>query len=300
MPHHQLRLLIALSCFCYTLFTAEALPHTKEPADFYIIRKSYPEIYFETSYDDSADDWKIIINNKTGTKTKSTALYWADGRLLPAETISEKNEYWPILYTYEKEIPDPSHFTQQHVEDIRKFTDAEKRSSINGTPLFFFNAIYDSATRFATEQHIKRLFFLGKTTNAHERLREPLARVETKIKALAKSDQEVENFITQLSSVESYNWREISDRSSRSFHSYGIAVDILPKGWKQKNIYWAWRRDIDPKNWMLLPLDKRWMPPRSVIKAFESEGFIWGGKWIVWDNMHFEYHPELINFNHIN
>lgn len=29
-------------------------------------------------------------------------------------------------------------------------------------------------------------------------------------------------------------------------------------------------------------------------KAFESEGFIWGGYWAIWDNMHFEYHPELI------
>ena len=24
-----------------------------------------------------------------------------------------------------------------------------------------------------------------------------------------------------------------------------------------------------------------------------SEGFIWGGYWAIWDNMHFEYHPEL-------
>ena len=34
-------------------------------------------------------------------------------------------------------------------------------------------------------------------------------------------------------------------------------------------------------------------PPAAVIKAFEDEGFIWGGRWAIWDNMHFEYHPEL-------
>jgi hypothetical protein len=31
-----------------------------------------------------------------------------------------------------------------------------------------------------------------------------------------------------------------------------------------------------------------------VIRAFEGEGFIWGGKWPWFDTMHFEYHPELI------
>ena len=30
------------------------------------------------------------------------------------------------------------------------------------------------------------------------------------------------------------------------------------------------------------------------IEIFEDEGFIWGGRWAVWDNMHFEYHPEII------
>ena len=35
------------------------------------------------------------------------------------------------------------------------------------------------------------------------------------------------------------------------------------------------------------------------IDIFEDEGFIWGGKWMIWDNMHFEYHPELILFNKI-
>ena len=40
-----------------------------------------------------------------------------------------------------------------------------------------------------------------------------------------------------------------------------------------------------------------WMPPQKVIEIFEEHGFIWGGKWIIWDNMHFEYRPEVILFN---
>ena len=48
---------------------------------------------------------------------------------------------------------------------------------------------------------------------------------------------------------------------------------------------------------MLIPLSKRWMPPKEVIRIFEEEGFVWGGKWTIYDNMHFEYHPELIYYN---
>ena len=49
---------------------------------------------------------------------------------------------------------------------------------------------------------------------------------------------------------------------------------------------------------MLTPLTSRWMPPYEIINIFEEEGFIWGGKWLIWDNMHFEYRPELIKYYH--
>ena len=115
-------------------------------------------------------------------------------------------------------------------------------------------------------------------------------------KELAKKDSEVNNFVKKLSSASGYYWRTIRDSGNKSFHSLGIAVDILPVGWNQKNIYWGWRRDLDPDNWMKTPLDRRWMPPKKVVDIFEKYGFIWGGKWVIWDNMHFEYHPELISY----
>ena len=40
------------------------------------------------------------------------------------------------------------------------------------------------------------------------------------------------------------------------------------------------------------PLQKTY--PAAIVKAFEDEGFIWGGKWHEYDLMHFEYRPELI------
>ena len=36
------------------------------------------------------------------------------------------------------------------------------------------------------------------------------------------------------------------------------------------------------------------MPPLAFVKAFEREGFVWGGKWLFFDTMHFEYRPEIL------
>lgn len=288
--------LLAL-CVFFTL-SPPLFPATRppEPEELNILRRAYPDILFDCVYDESHKDFKIEVTRKNSRSSQTATLYWADGKMLPLEKLGDKELYWNLMYRYAKDIPDPAKFSQEDIQRLRNFSSAENRSRQLGVSLEFFNVVYDSATRQSTESHIKSVAFLGKYTNAHEWIFEPLARVEAKILELAKTDGVVKNFVDTLVRADSYNWREIRDRSSRSFHSYGIAVDVLPHGWGQKNIYWEWRRDIDPDGWMTLPLDKRWMPPLKVIQAFESEGFIWGGKWPVWDNMHFEYRPELIEY----
>ena len=292
-------ILFRITAFCVfctrpgILFPA-ALP--SEPKELDILRRPYPDILFNCVYDETHKDFKIEITRKNSRAPQTATLYWADGKMLTLEKLGEKELYWNLMYRYAKDIPDPATFSQEDIQRLRNFSSAENRSKQRGVSLDFFNIVYDSATRQSTEAHIKSVSFLGKYTNAHEWIFEPLVRVENKIRELAKTDSGVKDFVDTLAQVDSYNWREVRDRGSRSFHSYGIAVDVLPRAWGQKNIYWAWRRDIDPDGWMTLPLDQRWMPPSKVIQAFESEGFIWGGKWPIWDNMHFEYHPELIAY----
>ena len=188
-------------------------------------------------------------------------------------------------------------FTEEDITRIKEFSNPKNRTEGKGTPQFLYNLIYNVETRVSTESHIKRHSFLKKNTNAHDMIHEKLDLVQADILNAAKKDTETKEFLEKLLSADSYAWRVISDSGNRSFHSMGLAIDVLPKGWGQKNLYWAWRRDIDPDNWMKLPLERRWMPSQKVIEIFEKHGFIWGGKWIIWDNMHFEYRPEVILFN---
>ena len=254
---------------------------------------SYPQVQFKKSFDKNVDDWKIEIS----VNEKNQTLYWADGKFLPLEELANKDSYSSLLYHYPKEVPNPKDFTEEDILRIKEFTNPKNRSEGKGSPQFLYNLIYEVETRTSTEANIKSHLFLGKRTNVHQFIHQKLNLVQRDIYEIAKTDSEVQTFLDKLDSADSYAWRVISDSGNRSFHSMGLAIDVLPKGWGQKNLYWAWRRDIDPQNWMLLDLDRRWMPPAKVIEIFERHGFIWGGKWIIWDNMHFEYRPEVILFN---
>jgi hypothetical protein len=70
-------------------------------------------------------------------------------------------------------------------------------------------------------------------------------------------------------------------------------VDLLEKAQAGMETYWQWTaaKGID---WHSVPVEKRQNPPVAVVRAFEEQGFIWGGRWPRYDTMHFEYHPELL------
>jgi hypothetical protein len=99
-----------------------------------------------------------------------------------------------------------------------------------------------------------------------------------------KDLKNVELYSKILKSCGGYFVRPIAGTTRWSTHSYGIAMDI--------NImeYWAWSSPGADNlyHWKNIM-------PMEIIDIFESEGFIWGGKWYHFDPMHFEYRPELLH-----
>ena len=296
-------------CFCPFLrkaaVSAESSDTKKnsqraEPEELEVFRKCYADVDFEAFFDEQKNDWLIKITapvfaEKTGDDNlKHTALWWADCRLLPESELENREKYWRLIYEYRK-LKDPEQMTAEEIERVRSFSSAENRQNSGGTPMFFYDFLYAAKSQIIIEDHIVATTFLGKGTKVHERIRPALKRVEARIYEHAEKDENTKAFIQGLKSADAYNWRVIQGTGRKSFHSYGIAVDLLPKRLNGKAIFWSWTRDKDPQNWMLTPLKNRWTPPQKVIEIFEEEGFIWGGNWVIFDNMHFEYHPELIN-----
>ncbi len=255
-----------------------------------VLRSAYPNIKIENIFDPTKSDWKIIISKDD----KTIELYWAEGRYLPANLLGSKEKYRKLIFYIPKKLADPASFSDAQIEEIRAFGSSESRETAPISATSFFEAIYDTSTRKDVERHITKTMFLGKQVSVHEEIVELLARVEEQILAAAQTDDAVKAFMESISSIEGYSWRQIRDTNGISFHSMGLAIDILPGSWQNKIIYWNWEKNKGNEDWMLIPLSERWMPPDIVIDIFEKEGFIWGGKWTVWDNMHFEYRPELI------
>ncbi len=274
------------------------LPFPKwwEPANLSVFREAYPDVKFVAEYDEEKQDYLIHIFTKKNEKLVETKLFWCEGRFLPENQIQDKENYRTMLYKYQREPKAPETFTEEDIELIKKFTSKENRANGAIDPPFLYNAIYDCETRGSTESHIVTVPFLTKSVNVHERIAEPLKKISEKIMALPK-DAEMEKFLSTLTRTDGFAWRTVRDTQSRSFHSVGLAIDVLPKGYYQRIIYWGWQKQLRPNDWFMTPLEKRWSPPKRVIKIFEEEGFIWGGTWAVWDNMHFEYHPELLIYS---
>ena len=271
------------------------------PSEYTLFKSCYPDLKFSERFDSKLKDWRVSVERPVSTKSQKTEtreFLWADGRMIPESELKNQKKYWSLLYSYDKYLRNPEDFTEEEIARMRKFGSTESRKSQAGSPMFFFDFLYDAYSQKSIERHIVKTTFLGKSTKVHERIEEPLKRVERKINA-AKGEKGVKEFLDTLASTDAYYWRFIANTDRKSFHSYGIAVDCLPKRLYGKQTYWSWAKDKFGDDWMLTPLSDRWMPPKKVVQIFEGEGFIWGGKWGIWDTMHFEYHPELIKFNGI-
>jgi hypothetical protein len=232
-------------------------------------------------------DWAVTVRDEW--------FYYADGRFLPENLRPHAGEYDRLpFYNYPEDLPP---WAPPTAEESVRFREAgrsrQMRTSKRST--FFFDAVWNVRTRAEAWEQVKTIRFLGKETLVHHAILEELALVEQKINRLAETSQQVRDWIQSISTVTAWNWRNIADIQSRSNHAYGIAIDVLPANSAMRGLetYWLWteQKKID---WWTVPYRSRYQPPDAVIKAFESYGFIWGGKWTFYDTMHFEYRPELL------
>lgn len=255
-----------------------------------ILKEAYPEVRFDYRYDSDKSDWEIQIS----ADGRRSLIYRAEGRYLNESQLANREGYRFLLYNFPESLMDPADFSAEQIDRITNFGSTENRRNGRVSSSAFFDAIYDSDTRADVESHIADFTFFGQTVRVHEKITPALENVERKIRSLAAEDDEIHRFVRNLGSISGYAWRQVRDTSGKSFHSMGLAVDILPANAQGRAIYWNWEKNKGNDLWMLIPLAERWAPPEEVIRIFESEGFAWGGMWPIWDNMHFEYRPELL------
>ena len=249
---------------------------------------------FQNSFPDKVTSIAFIDNDWTIT-AGGEVFFWAGGRILPKAEKEKIDSYGPhAFYRYAARPPSPDTFPPQFIDALRERGNEEDRRERKGTNHSFQGILYGGLERREIETMLVRVEFLGKTITVHRDIARAIKNVDAEIKKWNGAAA----FISSIDSISGYNWREIAGTRRMSYHSWGMAIDIQPKKLAGKAIYWLWERQRN-KDWMIVPLEKRWNPPGPVVEAFEREGFIWGGKWPLYDNMHFEYRPELHEFTRL-
>ena len=264
--------------------TSGELPGAREIA---AMAAAYPERITAAAVRDG--EWALEMDG--------TWYYWAEGRLLPDELRDDAESYASLrFYRYRtgpariREVDGELERILEERTEVQASGETDTRERFND----FLDTLYQISSRDDAEYTVIRIEFLGSATRVHPLLVEPLERVERTIRALVPHEPEVADFVRELDAVHGYNWRTIAGTVRRSYHSYGVAVDLVPRSYAGSWPYWLWAAQGGIDRWWELPLESRWQIPQLVIDAFEEQGFVWGGKWLFFDNLHFEYRPESI------
>jgi len=244
---------------------------------------AYPDRIAEPVFQDG--DWTIQVYGER--------FYFAEGRLLPASLRDKTDEYAPQpFYNYPAELPVWQPPTAEESARIKEQEALRRQNPLKRSHLFY-DALWRTRNRDESWEHVKQIRFLGYPVNVNYSILTQLSLVEEQIFKAAQTSAAVRQWISNLKTIDAWNWRNISATESRSYHAYGAAIDFLPKSLGGLETYWLWTSQNN-SDWWTVPYSRRYQPPDEVIRAFESFGFIWGGKWRNYDTMHFEYRPEIL------
>ena len=233
----------------------------------------------QASYGDAIQDmgWK---EGDLYVLVMGSPIYFIEGRMLSEEHRVSYLRYDPMLYRYDlgymstlpEIVPHPTNRSTDFLDAL--LGDTEREVVLSSSWIDFL-------------EH--RVFM-------QDFCREPLRRVEQRIYEASLESEEVRDYVNGIRIMFSMDRRKVDGSEALSYHAYGLALDIVPRSYDGRQVYWQWT-SVWKNGWDRIPLTERWQPPQAVIDAFEAEGFVWGGKWYHFDSMHFEYRPEIILLN---
>ncbi len=284
-----LSLLLVLPGLPLATLIAPAAPPAAEgagmpgEAEVKALAAAWPDRIAEAAF--RGGDWMLRIGGEW--------FAWAGGRLLPEAERTRGEQYAPHpFYGYPVGMPPLPVVDEERAARIRARVREEAVDPPRRHP-GFLGSLLRAADRAETELRMVRMEVAGYTVTVHERLAGPLTRVSEELRALRRSDPAVDGFLRGLVEMNGYNYRYVEGTRSRSLHSYGLAVDLVPRSYGGTHAYWMWAMSKVRDFWTV-PYERRWMVPLPVVEAFERQGFVWGGKWLFFDTMHFEYRPEIL------
>jgi hypothetical protein len=261
----------------------QAEPALPGEAEIRALAETWPDRVAEVAIRDG--EWMLRVDDRW--------FAWASGRLLPEVDRSRWEEFVSLsFYRYPLELPPLAPVDDETAARLRERVRENERNPPRRNDAFL-GLLLRAGDRAETELRILQIEVAGYTVSVHEAIAGPLALVSDELRTLKAKDPAVKAFLRSLAEMNGYNYRFVDGTRTRSYHSYGLAVDLIPRSYGGRHPYWRWAIEKEP-DWWGVPYERRWMVPTSVVEAFERHGFVWGGKWLFFDTMHFEYRPEVL------
>ena len=280
-----------IACLAAAVATADTpLPQWGQLDGFVHLRAyqtAYPDRVQSVAYRDG--DWAILVND--------TWFYWANGRILPEKARASWELYAPArLYRYRTgvyTVPPVDAGEEEILEAWIHRDPATVPRRHNG----FLGVLYGALSSGQARQIMQTVDLFGHRVRVHPLLVEPLERVRRQTKKAMLHNPELIRFVNGLVQIDGQNWREIAGTRSLSYHSYGVAIDMIPSSYRGGFSYWRWAAEAGIVRWWALPPSQRWLLPPDLVEIFEQNGFVCGGRWLFFDAIHMEYRPEIFAVN---
>jgi hypothetical protein len=210
-------------------------------------------------------------------------IHFQDGRMLAEDRLDRADDCDPIFYEY----------------PLRPMTEPPRAGAEMPTYCTDVLEMLFGDTELQIRAHGGSVTFLAHRMFLNDLLVEPLAAVEAEILDVSTRDAAVAAWVDGLDITYSFISRDIAGSPTRSHHGFGLAVDLVPRSYDGRHVYWRWSRVYNREAWDRIPVEERWSPPAIVVEIFERHGFVWGGKWPHFDAIHFEYRPEILLYNRL-
>lgn len=187
--------------------------------------------------------------------------------------------------SYEEKINNPD--IQDMMEQIYPLDDIENLSEVNYDPgrirvYPLLKEVYGGSKEEVLSYLVNlKMGYTNCQFNKNNNAAESLKCVMNELIPMAHNRKDIYSCVFPQGGT--FNYRVISGTNRLSAHSFGIAIDLA----SNKGGYWKWASRSEGEK----KLDSY---PREIVKIFEKNNFIWGGKWGHFDIFHFEYRPEII------
>ena len=212
---------------------------------------------------------------------KENHIFFKDGKSIIYNDNKEKNIEGLLKYP---DIEDQYHYLYNLSNDNSLNTDAGRIRNED-----FFKRIYGSSSA-EVQKNLVSIVWCPSFVNQRIQVTKKCGVADSlkKVSLALDKHPEWKKYLTAVGGT--FNWRKISGTSRLSAHSFGMTIDIN----SSHSNYWQWDCScIDETK----KLSYRNSIPLEIVEIFEKYGFIWGGKWLHYDTMHFEFRPELTKYN---